>query len=701
MFGVLMLLDIWQERGWGELVELFGDEEECRFPLFDFLKPLPLEWMYVVYLLMCIGEIGLMLGLFYQMSCLLYVVCYWYLFLLDKTRWNNHSYLFGLFGLMFLITDANRYWSLDGLLFKKKRNAHIPLWNYTLFRFQIFLLYFYAGLKKLDLDWVSGYSMHKIADNFVFAPFRLFLTEDQIGYFVVHLGGLIIDLFLGFFLFFDGTRKIAFLIGTSFHLMNSQIFSIGMFPWTCIATMPLFCPTDWPRKMFTRFPRSMSFILPADDQLQRSCHCIYEKEDIKAETHRKRDTSKVVDDKLAPPTRAGLYHKLSITAMIAYICVQCILPYSHGITKGYNNWTNGLYGYSWDMMVHNWQLQHVKITYINKDTGEEGYLNPTAWTPGGRWNSHADMVKQYARCVQEKMRSFDIPNVELYIDVWRALNDRFQQRTYDPRVNILEADWSPFSNPSWTLPLLVDLSDWRGKLAEIQKSIHENVNDTDVVFVADFPGMYLENFLHEDLGNTSVTLLKGEVMVELVDRGKNVTLQEGDQLQLPVNEFHNIHTISDTPSCYMYIFVNTTEVDIKYILGLYDSVMNGTFSGTDQEALEIKKEVDEGPNTRRYKDHRAEKKKQHFKKHMPLLAAVKLWAKNKLFQLNRSLKFTFEAVKSLTTGSSFEEFLNVTLTAEYEESLKQTVQSPQPDPAVTTEGLTDFNLEEDTYVGDL
>ena len=56
-------------------------------------------------------------------------------------------------------------------------------------------------------------------------------------------------------------------------------------------------------------------------------------------------------------------------------------------------------------------------------------------------------------------------------------------------MNILEADWSPFSNPSWTLPLLVDLSDWRGKLAEIQKSIHENVNDTDVVFVADFPGI--------------------------------------------------------------------------------------------------------------------------------------------------------------------------------------------------------------------
>ena len=45
-------------------------------------------------------------------------------------------------------------------------------------------------------------------------------------------------------------------------------------------------------------------------------------------------------------------------------------------------------------------------------------------------------------------------------------------------------------------------------------------------------GMYLENFLPEDLGNTSVTVLKGEVIVELVDRGENITLQEGDKLQV-------------------------------------------------------------------------------------------------------------------------------------------------------------------------
>ena len=70
--------------------------------------------------------------------------------------------------------------------------------------------------------------------------------------------------------------------------------------------------------------------------------------------------------------------------------------------------------------------------------------------------------------------------------------------------------------------------------------------------------------------------------------------------------------------------------------------------------------------------------------------------------LTFSLRFTFEALKSLTTGSSFEEFLNVTITAEYEERLRQITQPPPVEPAVMGETLDDPHLEEETsYVGDL
>lgn len=67
----------------------------------------------------------------------------------------------------------------------------------------------------------------------------------------------------------------------------------------------------------------------------------------------------------------------SITALLlTYIGVQLVLPYSHFITRGYNTWTDGLYGYSWDMMINSWETLHQKVTVRNYLTGEERYLDP-------------------------------------------------------------------------------------------------------------------------------------------------------------------------------------------------------------------------------------------------------------------------------------------------------------------------------------
>nr|KAG5704166.1 hypothetical protein BaRGS_009696 [Batillaria attramentaria] len=160
-------------------------------------------------------------------SCLLFLLPYWYILLLDKSDWNNHSYLFGLLAFLLTLSDANRYWSVDGLFNRNIHNADVPLWNYALLRSQVFLVYFLAGLKKLgSSDWINGYSMQGIAQHWVFDAFRLVMTTDEVDYFVVHLGGLTIDLFIGFLLFFDKTRLLAFIICSSFHLMNSQLFKI-------------------------------------------------------------------------------------------------------------------------------------------------------------------------------------------------------------------------------------------------------------------------------------------------------------------------------------------------------------------------------------------------------------------------------------------------------------------------------------------
>ncbi|XP_030623186.1 vitamin K-dependent gamma-carboxylase isoform X2 [Chanos chanos] len=577
LFGLLMAVDITQERGLSHLDYKYLDGAPvCRFPLFNFLKPLPLDWMYLVYLVMFFGAVGIMLGCFHRLSCLMFISTYWYVFFLDKTAWNNHSYLYGLVGFQLTLMDANRYWSIDGLRNPRKRNAHVPLWNYTILRTQIFIVYFIAGIKKLDADWVEGYSMKYLAHHWLFDPFKVILPVDMVSVMVIHGGGLILDLTAGYLLFFDATRPLAFFFVSYFHCMNSQLFSIGMFSYTMLATSPLFCYPDWPRRFFGRFPWFLKPILPlSSPPPQPSSSCVYPiAPSVPGERQETSEPPK------APKLR--LKHKLGAIFTIVYIAEQLFLPYSHFITQGYNNWTNGLYGYSWDMMVHSRSHQHVKITYKDGVTGEVGYLNPGVFTQSKRWKDHGDMLKQYATCLSRNLLSYNITDPEIYFDIWVSINDRFQQRIFDPRVDIVKADWSPFRPNPWLMPLLVDLSPWRTKFEEIEDTLD---NQTEVVFIADFPGLHLENFVSEDLGNTSIQVLQGLLNVEIVDEKKNYSLHPGEKMQLPAGAYHKVHTVSDDPSCYMYIYVNTTEAELQKNFTKLSELQEKVRNGTETEPL--------------------------------------------------------------------------------------------------------------------
>ncbi|XP_046901014.1 vitamin K-dependent gamma-carboxylase [Hypomesus transpacificus] len=572
LFGMLMAVDITQERGLSHLDYKYLDGAPiCRFPLFNFLYPLPLDWMYLVYMVMFLGAVGIMLGCFYRLSCLMFISTYWYIFFLDKTAWNNHSYLYGLIGFQLTFMDANRYWSVDGLRNFKKRNAQVPLWNYTVLRTQVFIVYFIAGIKKLDADWVEGYSMSYLAHHWLFDPFKLILPVEMVNLLVVHGGGLILDLTAGYLLFFDATRPFSFFFVSYFHCMNSQLFSIGMFSYTMLATSPIFCYADWPRRFFAYFPAFLTVVLPfTTPDPQPSISCVYhEAQNPPAEAH---DTVPV-----SKASKPWLRHKLGALFTIIYLTEQFFLPYSHFITLGYNNWTNGLYGYSWDMMVHSRTHQHVKITYKDGKTGEVGYLNPGVFTQSRRWKDHGDMLKQYATCLNHHLPHYNISDPEIYFDIWVSINDRFQQRIFDPRVDIVKSDWSPFHPNPWLMPLLVDLSPWRTKFQEIEGTLD---NQTEIVFIADFPGLHLENYVSEDLGNTSVQVLQGQLSVEVVSENKNYTLKTGEQMKLPPGAYHKVYTVSTEPSCYMYIYVNTTEAALQKnftkLFELQERIRNGT-----------------------------------------------------------------------------------------------------------------------------
>lgn len=128
----------------------------------------------------------------------------------------------------------------------------------------------------------------------------------------------------------------------------------GMFPWVCLATMPLFCAPDWPRTVKKSFQSAMDKlkILPCYPKLKVIEKIGYEDEknakpnktneneevgsgkkdiDIKNDPddidHKKNDTK---SDK---ERLVNKKEKIVTCALIIYMGIQAFLPYSHFITK--------------------------------------------------------------------------------------------------------------------------------------------------------------------------------------------------------------------------------------------------------------------------------------------------------------------------------------------------------------------------------
>ena len=69
---------------------------------------------------------------------------------------------------------------------------------------------------------------------------------------------------------------------------------------------------------------------------------------------------------------------------------------------------------------------------------------------------------------------------------WYATKLYDYDRLYDSEVDLMQADWSPFQQTAWVMPLLTELSGWREKLLEIDRDIRSR--NESAIFMADYPG---------------------------------------------------------------------------------------------------------------------------------------------------------------------------------------------------------------------
>ncbi|CAG0897371.1 unnamed protein product, partial [Darwinula stevensoni] len=118
--------------------------------------------------------------------------------------------------------------SLDSMLENEEKKRWIPRWQYVLFQGQLFLVYFIAGLKKFNWDWLGGGSVDKMTISPILQLLcSWLLTEEQVKSWILRLGGVVFDTLVGPMLLWKRTRTLAILLSAIFHLSNHFTFNIG------------------------------------------------------------------------------------------------------------------------------------------------------------------------------------------------------------------------------------------------------------------------------------------------------------------------------------------------------------------------------------------------------------------------------------------------------------------------------------------
>ncbi len=430
-FGFIMFWEVtryfrhgWIYRYWVEPLWNFS------YGPFHF-RPMGEDAMHILWLVLGILAIFISIGFLYRISTILFFCGFTYTYLLEQGRYLNHFYLVVLISFVLIFIPANKYYSLDAKIWKKIKSPVIESWCLWLVRFMIGVPYFFGGIAKINPDWLQGY------------PLRIWLLSDTdfpiIGpYFteywmilIMSYSGLLLDLFIVPALLWKKTRKYGFVVITLFHLMNDQLFTIGIFPWFMMCATSLFFSPSWPRNFINFFRKNRLTI---------------EKQDIK----NFQEYASQINPK---PILIGL----------AIFCgLQVTLPFRHHLIPGNVNWTEEGHRYAWHMKLRS-KRGYTDFFVKNKANGEtievdlEGYLQD--WQIDDM-EGKPYMIWEFADYLKDQYAEAGI-DVEVYVDAVASLNGRKYQHIIDPNVDLAAQPKPYFGYASWIMPLTTPLSEQR------------------------------------------------------------------------------------------------------------------------------------------------------------------------------------------------------------------------------------------------
>ncbi len=414
-FGLLIAIEAFGAifTGWVRRT-LMEPKFTFNFIGFEFLQPLPGNGMIWYYAILGVVGIFVMVGFKYRASMIIYTIMWSGVYLMQKSSYNNHYYLLMLLCFVMCFLPAHRWLSIDAKIKPSISRISMPRWVWLFIVLQLWIVYTYASVAKFYPDWLDGsfpaMLMHSKRDYWLVGEF---LQQGWIRYAIAYFG-LLFDLLIIPLLLWNRTRVPAFIAAIFFHLFNSFIFHIGIFPYMSLAFCIFFFPSEKVNRFFLRGRKKFY----------------------------------TAGEVIVPP-----YRNFFIAAVSVWFVIQVSLPLRHWFFQDDVLWTEEGHRLSWRMMLRG-KSGRVVFKVVEKGTSDTIYVNNEDYLSTKQRRaitSKPDMIWQFAQRLEAEYAEKG-KQVEVYADGKISVNGKPYKTLIDPGVDLAAEKWQHFKHHDWILP---------------------------------------------------------------------------------------------------------------------------------------------------------------------------------------------------------------------------------------------------------
>ncbi|MCH2489727.1 MAG: HTTM domain-containing protein [Flavobacteriales bacterium] len=423
-FGLMMFASIvrFWANGWIEKLYLEPDFH-FKYYGFEWVQPLG-ELTYLLFVVCALSALMIAIGYRYRIFIVLFFLSFTYIELMDKTTYLNHYYFISCLAFLLLLLPANVYYAVDAKLGKAKTSYYVPAWTIDSIKILLCIVYFYAGLAKLNSDWLVEAMPLKI---WLPSKYDLPLLGDVLQQEWLHYAfswsGAVYDLAIPFLLLWRKTRWFGFVLVVLFHLLTRALFPIGMFPYIMIVSALIFFDPKFHHKILNGFSKLIGFSKIAYDNVLKST----------VFTNSKRHVQRYL--------------------VLLFLLFQLVFPWRYLAYSNELFWTEEGYRFSWRVMLME-KAGYAQFKVVDTISKKQFYVDNSDFLSPlqeKQMSTQPDFILEYAHFLGEHFKVQGHKNLAVYVESYVALNGRLSQPYIDPTTNLLEEKDS-FKQKDFILP---------------------------------------------------------------------------------------------------------------------------------------------------------------------------------------------------------------------------------------------------------